>query len=92
MPREPRRPRYTVHDADEVLDRLNFYASTAAREEFIDRMDQIMDYPYPGDGDIYPYKNKDRKNSFMASFGDGLIVYQVMRDYPIIYLWDVVLY
>jgi hypothetical protein len=85
-------PRYSFHDADEVLDRLNAYASDTTRAEFVDRLEELLDDPYPGDGDIFPYQDAQRPNSFTFSFGDGLVVYQVMVDYPIIYLWDLVLY
>ena len=83
---------YSVADVDEVFDRLNTFASETGRREFADRLEQIMNDPYPGDGDISPYKDARRKNSFIASFGDGLVVYQVMKDYPRIHLWDLILY
>lgn len=68
---------YSVADVDEVFDRLNTFASETTRAEFADRLEQIMNDPYPGDGDISPYKDAQRKKSFIASFGDGLLVYQV---------------
>jgi len=84
--------RYRIEDADEVFDRVNEHASAASRMDFEARLDEIANDPYPGDADIFPYKDDDKPNSFTASFGDGLVVYQVMLDHPIIFLWDALLY
>ena len=77
-----------------MFDRVNAYASDASKMDFRDRLDELMEDPLPGDGDIYPYKDGTQADSFTASFGDGLLVYQVVDAPParLIRLWDVLLY
>lgn len=87
--------RFYVQDGDEVFERVRLHASHASRIDFRDRLDELLDDPYPGDGDVYPYKGDEAEpDIYTASFGDGMIVYQVIEAPPvrIVRLWDVFLY
>lgn len=75
-------------DAGMVLPRVA-QAGERTRRKFLARMLELIENPLPGDGDILPLQDPTRPNGYTASFGDGLVLYQVMKDQPLVKLIDV---
>lgn len=83
--------RYRFH-GEQVLEQID-EAPEDVKEEFLALLTGLQDHPHPLPGEallgVMPLKEK-RGGMFTAPFDDGLLVYQVMADYPIIKLIQVV--
>lgn len=76
-----------------VLDYVDRFAQETVFEEFYDLLEALMEFgPYPDDQPgvgILPFQDLTKPNAFTVPFNNGLLAYQVMRDFPVIKLVDV---
>lgn len=79
--------RFSFQYSTQVSDSLQ-EAPLEVLESFFVLLDGIGRYPFPGTSllGVQPYKETDVPNGYSASFDDGLLLFQVMADYPIIRL------
>lgn len=67
-------------------------ASPDVIEAFLGLLEGLQRYPFPGTAllGVLPYRETDLAGAYTATFGDGLLLFQVMVDYPLIKLVEIV--
>jgi hypothetical protein len=81
-----------------VLEYVERFAEDDVLEAFYNVLERVLQAPYPGDDPlirVMPLKESTMPNCFTVPFdpgsdGGGLIVYQVMKDFPVVRLLDAV--
>lgn len=81
-----------------VLNYVERFADEDVIEAFYNVLERVLRAPYPGEDPeirVLPLKESTMRNCFTVPFdpggeGGGLLVYQVMKDFPVVRLPDAV--
>ena len=81
-------PRHWLVVGDKVLDDVRTKAPPEVQKKFVDLLSALEHGPYPGNNLLHATEAKGfgYPNSFVAWFDDVMILYQVMRDQPVVSL------